>query len=68
MAPKPSDDSQPNEDDVKGKFKSWVNEVLDEREKAANDKREADEKKAAEEDEKRKSREPLALLKAFIGA
>lgn len=61
--PAPEDDAA-----VEGKFKKWINDVLDERhaKAAAEEKAAAD--KQAEEDAKRRTKEPLSILRNFLGA
>ena len=61
------DTGQPNEADTKAKFKTWVNEVFDEREKAAADQAKAEKDAADAEAAKRRTREPLAMIRAFLG-
>lgn len=52
---------------VEGKFKQWINDVLDEREaKSVADREEAD-KQAAEKAAKARSNSPLSMLEGFLG-
>jgi hypothetical protein len=65
-----TDNTPPDENATKAKFKSYINEALDEREKAAADKAEADAKLAAEEAAKRPQNpldDPLGWLKTLVG-
>lgn len=59
-------DDKPDEAQTKDKFKSWINEVLDERQKAADDAAEEKAKKDADDKAKRTS-EPLSALRQLIG-
>lgn len=58
----------PDENEVKSKFKSWIGEVLDEREVRAKTDREAAAKKEAEDAAAAKAANPLnAMLSGLFG-
>jgi len=60
----------PDEAATKAKFKTYINEALDERDKAAAEKKAADDKAAADELAKRPQNpldDPLGWLKQLVG-
>ena len=64
-----ADDKPPvDEKQTESTFKTWMNQVLDERETKAKADAEAKAKKDAEEADQRRTREPLSMLKSFLGA
>lgn len=57
-----------DEQKVKDRFKGWVNEVLDERAAKAEEDRKKAEEEAEKEAAQRRTREPMSLLRQFLGA
>jgi len=67
-APTPPPAPAPDENEVKTKFKSWIGEVLDEREVRAKADREAAVKKDADDAAAAKAANPLnAMLSGLFG-
>lgn len=61
------DKPEVDEAQTKTKFQSWVNEVLDQREQAATEKAQAEKDAADADAAKRRTKEPLAMIRAFLG-
>lgn len=67
MSEENKDDKTTSDDEVKNKFKTWINEVFDEREAKAAAEREAEKKEDEKPENKRTAEKPSIIQSLFGG-